>query len=335
MQTLDKNIKTKPANVAVIVSPRIGDVIFCTPAIHILKCNINNGKIYVIALSEASTKVFENNPDIDSVYIYPDKKAISGISGKIDFIVDFHKNKDSKKYVKLLNKVCYSSTPGKEPVHQSRSATNFICDIFSDNPEKYDLTYRLFPLPCHLEKAKELLKAKGATLDNSQILIGCHMGTYNFARRSLMFWKRKKLSKKAWPFENFVALGKMLFEYDNRIRLVLTGTRGEKKLIKYFAGYEQNIIDVIGETSVLELKAIMQYLKVFITPDTGPMHVAACTNVPIIDLCCSFRYPQYTSPYPLKPWHRIICKDSMQDITPKEVFEAVVKTISNQDKLSF
>ena len=144
-----------------------------------------------------------------------------------------------------------------------------------------------------------------------------------------MFWKRKKLSKKAWPFENFAVLGKMLFEYDRRIRLVLTGTKGEKNLVRYFTGHEQNIIDVIGETSVLELRAMMEHFKAFITPDTGPMHVAACTNIPIIDMCCFFRYPQYTSPYPLKPWHHMICKDSMLDITPKEVFSAVVSCISN------
>lgn len=317
-------------NAVIIVSPRIGDVIFCTPAIHILKCNLNSGKIYAIALSEASAKVFENNPDIDSVYVSPDRKLISDISGKIDFIVDLHNNKDSKKYVKLINKLCYFFPRRMEPVHQSKAATNFVCDIFSDTPEKYDLTYRLFPLPSHSEKAKELLKERGAALDNSQILIGCHMGTYNFARRSLMFWKRKKLSTKAWPFENFAMLGKMLFEYDKRIRLVLTGTKGEKKLIKYFVGYEKNIIDVIGETSVLELRAMMEHFGAFVTSDSGPMHVAACTNVPIIDLCCCFRYPQYTSPYPLKPWHHIICKESMKDISPKEVFDVLAGCIENR-----
>ena len=318
-------IETK--NAAIIVSPRIGDVIFCTPAIHILKCNLNSGKLYAIALSEASAKVFENNPDIESVHICPSRKIIAEISNKIDFVVDFHKNKDSRKYIKLINKPCYLPTSGKELVHQSRAATNFVCDIFSDSPEKYDLAYRLFHLPKHIERAKELLKTRGAVLDDSQILIGCHMGTYNFARRSLMFWKRKKLSTKAWPFENFVALGKLLFEYDKRIKLVLTGTKGEKKLVKCFVGYEANIIDVIGETSVLDMKAMMEYFRAFITPDTGPMHVAASSRVPIVDLCCSFRHPQYTSPYPLKPWHYISCKDSMCDITPKEVFDTIVSAI--------
>jgi ADP-heptose:LPS heptosyltransferase len=314
-------------NAAVIVSPRIGDVIFCTPAIHILKCNLNFGKIYAIVLSEASAQVFENNPDIDSVYVCPNRKIISEVSNKIDFIVDFYNNRDTQKYVKLMKRPYYSSLRSMYGIHQGKVATNFVCDIFSDDPEKYDLSYRLFHLPLHSGKVKELLKARRAKLDGNEILVGCHMGTYNFARRSLMFWKRKKLSTKTWPFENFVALGKMLFEYDKRIRLVLTGTRGEKKLVKYFAGYEEDIIDVIGETSVLELKVMMEFLKAFITPDTGPMHVAASTKVPIIDLCCSLRYSQYTTPYPLKPWHHIICKDSMKDILPQEVFDTVVRSV--------
>ncbi len=318
---------TEIKNAAIIVSPRIGDVIFCTPAIHILKCNLNSGKIYAIALSEASAKVFENNPDVDSVYVCPDKKAISEISGKIDFVVDFHNNKDTQKYVKSIKKPCYTSPRGIRGVHQSGTATNFVCDIFSDTPEKYDLTYRLFPLPSHTERVKNLLKARGATFDDSQILIGCHMGTYNFARRSLMFWKRKKLSKKAWPFENFAILGKMLFEYNRRIRLVLTGTKGEKKLVKYFAGHEQNIIDVIGETSVLELRSIMEHVKAFVTPDTGPLHVASSTAVPIIYLCCFATNPVHTGPYPLKSWHNVIRKETMTNISPKEVFDAIVSSV--------
>ena len=320
---------TEIKNAVIIVSPRIGDVIFCTPAIHILKSHLSSGKIYAIALSEASAKVFENNPDIDSVYICPDKKALLEASVKIDFVVDFHRNKDTQKYVKLMKKPCYTSPRGARGVHQSRAATNFVCDIFSDTPEKHDLTYRLFPLQSHATKARELLKTRGATLDDSQILIGCHMGTYNFARRSLMFWKRKKLSKKAWPFENFAVLGKMLFEYDRRIKLVLTGTKGEKKLVKYFAGNERSIIDVIGETSVLELGAMMEHFKAFVTPDTGPLHVASSTTVPIIYLCCLATDPIHTGPYPLKPWHNVVRKETMKDILPKEVFDAVVNSIFN------
>lgn len=318
----------KNQNAAVIVSPRIGDTIFCTPAIHILKNNLNPGKLYVIASSEPSAEVFKNNPDISAVYISPNGETIREIADKIDAVIDFHNNKDTQEYLKKLGKPYYVSPRFKTGVHQSKVATDFVSSLFPDNSNECKLGYRLFPQSKDAENVRELLTKKGAAFDNSQILIGCHMGTYNFARRNLMFWKRKKLSKKVWPFENYLTLGKMLFDYDKRIRLVLTGTKGEKRLVKYFAGYEQNIIDMIGETSVLELKAMIDFLKLFITPDTGPLHIATTTKVPLVYICCHATDPLHTGPYPLQIWHRIARRETMELISPKEVFDIAVDIIS-------
>ena len=87
---------------------------------------------------------------------------------------------------------------------------------------------------------------------------------------------------KRWPKERWAALIKMLSSaYKSRV--VLVGAAGEAAWngeITRMAG-EQHCLDLTGKTDVRELMEVISGLRLFVTNDSGPMHIAAALGVPV------------------------------------------------------
>ena len=96
---------------------------------------------------------------------------------------------------------------------------------------------------------------------------------------------------------------------------------------KKLARLTPNIVDFIDKTSVPQLHALMKYLKLFISPDTGVMHVVCSANIPLIALFGHTNIKR-TGPYPatLKDL-TILQEKSMEDISVEKVFDTTVKKI--------
>jgi len=85
------------------------------------------------------------------------------------------------------------------------------------------------------------------------------------------------------------------------------------------------VISLINQTSVSELAALMKKLKGYISNDTGTLHVACSTKVPLVAL-----YPTKnianTGPYPPAAHRVLLHRDNLDALSVDEVFETVVKT---------
>ncbi len=90
---------------------------------------------------------------------------------------------------------------------------------------------------------------------------------------------------KQWPKENFARLADGLIKIGATI--VFTGgpeDRGEIKKICGLMNYDAQDLNLAGETSLRELAALFSLATLVITTDTGPMHLAAAVQVPLIAL---------------------------------------------------
>ncbi len=117
--------------------------------------------------------------------------------------------------------------------------------------------------------AKELLYQRGYT--ENQKLIGINPGAaYG--------------SAKCWPPERFKALAmRLLLEKDAFI--VFFGDASFSSLVKQISqGLPEKVIDLAGVTSLRELACLIQVCNVLVTNDSGPMHIAASLNVPVVAL---------------------------------------------------
>lgn len=100
-----------------------------------------------------------------------------------------------------------------------------------------------------------------------------------------------------WPVASFVRLGETLHER-HRATMVLLGGPGEKKLAQaYLERCTVPAVDLVGETSLEELAAVLCGLRLLVTNDTGTLHLAAGLDIPSIAIFLATAQPFDTGPY--------------------------------------
>lgn len=128
---------------------------------------------------------------------------------------------------------------------------------------------RLYVEENEVERAKELLYQRG--YEKGKKLIGINPGAaYG--------------SAKCWPPERFRALAlRLLLETDAHV--VFFGDASTASLVKEIShGLPERVIDLAGVTSLRELACLIKECDVLVTNDSGPMHIGAAFNTPLVAL---------------------------------------------------
>ncbi|MCK5262545.1 MAG: glycosyltransferase family 9 protein, partial [Gammaproteobacteria bacterium] len=95
--------------------------------------------------------------------------------------------------------------------------------------------------------------------------------------------KREARKRKLWPAQNYADLAKRLLQSDytknHRVKIIMALLPAEqflgKKIVKLSDGKVQLIESV---PSFERYKALIHRADLFVSPDTGPMHIAAAVN---------------------------------------------------------
>lgn len=142
---------------------------------------------------------------------------------------------------------------------------------------------------------------------------------------------------KRWPLTHFIELIEML--EGSSVSIVLIGSKAElpltqeilKRVKRGFIG--NTIVHLTGETTLPQLAAVMKRSNLVISNDSGPMHIAAAVNTPVLALFGPTD-PAKTGPYganqrvlqhqlPCWPCRYRVCPKNfpcIATITPQEVF---------------
>lgn len=144
---------------------------------------------------------------------------------------------------------------------------------------------------CHQAKVIEML---GAVIDDWEIKIRLSSQDEEFARK---FLEENKLlpddlviginpgapwPAKRWPLEYFSQVIKEL-QKEERVKIVITGSQEEVVLAQELQRLTQaELIISSGKTTLKQLAALLKRFNLFITNDTGAMHIAASMNVPTV-----------------------------------------------------
>jgi len=144
-----------------------------------------------------------------------------------------------------------------------------------------------------------------------------------------------KWDTKEWPLPRFALLAETLAKEGGWI--VITGSPQDARKIEGALEKSQEaskILNWVGRTDLQELAALFSLADLVITPDTGPMHLAAAVKAPLIALFGPTA-PWRTGPYgnghivlrkklPCSPCFRKKCPtgECMDQITVEEVVKA-------------
>ncbi len=96
-----------------------------------------------------------------------------------------------------------------------------------------------------------------------------------------------KKYNRSWSVENFIEVIEYLLEQKN-VQVIITGGLSEteveysKKIdAEYF---NENMINLIGKTSIRGMAAIIKHSQFIISPDSGPAHIGTVMDKPVIGL---------------------------------------------------
>lgn len=146
-----------------------------------------------------------------------------------------------------------------------------------------------------------------------------------------------------WFSDRFAALADKIIDTFNAV-IIFTGVKGEKEEIESIRSkMVYSSISTAGKTNVTQLAALLSRSSLFITLDTGSMHIGCSIGIPMIIIGCAYQ-PSYLWLPVTDSKHIVIKKDEihcavcykdrcpsrecMKQITVDEVFEAVSSQMS-------
>lgn len=116
-------------------------------------------------------------------------------------------------------------------------------------------------------------------LEMPTLLVGLHAG-YGPAGRK----RNQDTRLRGWLLENFVDVGRALAA--RGLTVVLTGSREDRGAVRRIARElpAGSFIDIAGRLSVRGLAALITSMRVLVSVDSGPAHIAAAVGTPLVVL---------------------------------------------------
>ena len=238
----------------------LGDTVMATPAIENLVSHFNNVEITLLG-SFVSIAAFKNHPKVLKTYVL-DKQYINLYKTLKDFdefdvFLSFRSSLRSK-FIKfyISSKSKYQFDKKKYiKGHQVEKYNNFINDRLNINT-------------C---ASKLILHTKEKNTDGKNKLLGINPGaSYGSAKR----WYPKEFAKVAIDLSS---------QYD----IIIFGGPNEKDIAKDIEKYliekgVENYKNLTAQITINELITQISNLDLFITGDSGPMHLAAAFQIPTV-----------------------------------------------------
>ena len=239
----------------------LGDAVMTTPAIENIVNYYDGAKVTLIG-SDISIEVLKNHPNVQETYIL--KKNISFLYklannlGEFDIFFSFRSSFRTK-FLKLFihSKNKYQLKRDKySNCHQVEKYNRFINDSLNTN-------FSIGKLNVNRDVA--------LTVKKSNLIAGINPGaSYGNSKR----WYPKEFAKVA-------------AELSSKYEIVIFGGPNEKSIA---ADIEKSLIEngvsnyqnLAGNTSISQLINYISNLDLFITGDSGPMHLAASFGVPTV-----------------------------------------------------
>jgi heptosyltransferase II len=250
-------------NILIELPSWLGDTVMATPAIESINKYFDDPKITILG-SDISVEVMKYHPNVVNSIIF--KKDLNFIFSqknfiyKFDSVFSFRSSLRSKIFIARLKcQKKYSFNKKKFiNLHQVEKYNKFINESLGINYEAGDL---------------KIYTRDSKSFKNLLPIVGINPGaTYG--------------SSKRWYPEEFA---KVAIRLSNAYDILIFGGPDEKIIADdierlLIKSGVQNYQNLTGLTSIEELINYISSLSLFITGDSGPMHLAACFKVPTVSI---------------------------------------------------
>ncbi len=267
----------------------LGDVLFSTPFIRVLRETYPQSHIAVIVVPRCG-ELLETNPRINELIIYRENDTHAGLAGKRRFIGALRKKGFDAAFLlhRSVTRAALMWAAGiPARIGYAEKQRGFLLTHMCEPPPKaqHKVDYFLAiarswgithaPVPCELfltardrERALRLNESFGLKPGGHYVLLNPGGN-----------WAPKR-----WPPSHFIALGGMIWKRFH-IPLVVTGAAQDRDLADAIAdGINGTAYNCAGRTTLREYGALCESASCVVSADSGPMHIAASVKAPVVAL---------------------------------------------------
>lgn len=321
----------KPDYFLIVSTTGLGDTLWGTPAIRALREAYPHAYIGCLT-SRLGSDVLKNNPYLDELFLFDHFYSLFKLFFKLrrrQFTTALLFHTSQRALLPLCAALGIQKRIGTQGLQKG------LDDLLTDAIP--------WPRSHEIERRMDLIKAAGARvvsyhmdfiihekdrlaakkLLSDKLIIGLHPGA--------------KDRFKQWPLEHFVTVGKKLKE-ELGCLIIVSGTPSERGLVEMICRQiegAQAVIEPLGT-----MAGILERVALFITNDTGPLHLALAMKTPTLALftptdaaICGPYHNEHARLIQAKPTClpclKKKCRDPfcLRQIGPEEVIAAALKSI--------
>ena len=329
-----------PHNILVIDFGQLGDVVLSLPALKAIRERFPQAKI-TVAVGKPGAQIIEMSGYanatvvVDRVALRDGPKLLSLArivqvvkqvrKSRFDFVIDLHSLSETNLlgWLSGAPKRLYSRRPGR--------SLNFLSNFSPAPPgedsskhsiERYlDVLLPLgikdvSPVPRLVTRladdlaVEKLLKKEKA--DTGAPLVGLFPGSGHPGRR--------------WPMERFAKLADYLTRNEGARVLIFAGPE-EGDLVREMRKVFPSSSIIFDRLTISQLASAQARVSVFVSNDTGPMHIAAAVGTSVVML--SDR-PTPNSFVPKEPHHRVVYGDRVGELTVEQVYAVTCEVLASR-----
>jgi ADP-heptose:LPS heptosyltransferase len=328
-----------PRNILVIDFGQLGDVVLSLPALAAIRQRFPRARI-TVAVGKSCAPVVELSGYADATLAVdrvalrdgPKPWAVMRIfkfvkevrRASFDFVIDLHSLSETNLlgFFSGASHRLFARRPGRSLDFLS----NFRPHASKEDRSKHAVDRYLSVLaPLGIKDAPRVPKLRTRPADDAAVeqllrkekadagvpLIGLFPGAGHPSRR--------------WPLERFAELaGKLARETEVRI-IVFAGPE-ERALVKEMRSKFPKGTVIFDKLTIPQLASALARLSVFVSNDTGPMHIAASVGASVV-LLLDRRAPD--SYLPVEGRHQIIYSSVIEDLTIDEVYGAARELLAS------
>jgi lipopolysaccharide heptosyltransferase II len=281
---------------------QIGDVVFTTPAIRALRDRFPDAQIsYVV--EPAAAPVVERNTLLTQVIVAPRLRGLAGLRRDValgrllrderyDVAIDFHGGPRaslltwlSRAPIRIGYDVAgrrwmYTRVVERPRQLRARHSVENQWDLLASlgvprpNPDTYPVE-----MPSNPDLARAVaIRLESAGVAATDALVVVHVSAGNPFRR--------------WPIQSFSEVAAALLTRHRRVRVIVTSGPSERdaasqvitKARERVEPHDRARVLDCGDFSLPELRELVDRAALYIGGDSGPMHIAATSHVPMISL---------------------------------------------------
>jgi lipopolysaccharide heptosyltransferase II len=345
----------------------IGDVVFTTPLIRAIRRKDPTAEISYL-VEPAAAPVVRGNPHLDEVIVAPKLPGLGRLRAdlalanrlrrrRFDVAIDLHGGPRSAWLTygsRAPMRIGYHiqgrtwmythrvhRSPDLTPRHSVQNQWDLLEPLGIAAPEPERDAVEMADDEAAAARVDATLRQAGIGAEHDLVLV--HASAGNPFRR--------------WPAEAFVALVVQLARRDPRRRMILFSGPSDPEAGRRIAstarlelGALASSIPDIGEPDLVELRMLIRRAAVYIGGDTGPMHIAATTTTPIVELLGPtlagrsrpWRDPRWfvetvdVGPLECRPCHQRVCIHGdfrcLVGIAPEVVAAAAARALERSER---